>query len=68
MEWISVDDRMPDEFNSVIICDSKADCQDMRDPIIGHYEPDIDSGTWYRDWSSEVLNVTHWMPLPEPPK
>ena len=56
--WISVDDRLPDELQHVLIDDFNG---------VGH--------TIYRVkafkkanvvW--EQTNVTHWMPLPEPPE
>lgn len=57
-EWISVEDRLPDEDVRVLVCiDSDR-----------HYiKMDTDrilKGKWVR-WSTYV---THWMPLPEPPK
>ena len=59
-EWISVKDRLPDANESVL--------------CYFHYGPNfpaviceneyIGSGMWMADGSK----VTHWMPLPEPPK
>ena len=62
-EWISVDDRLPEE---------KANC-------IVHYQHSYcdNDGYWaigmcFYDGEKFQLNpaykVTHWMPLPEPPK
>lgn len=64
MEWISVDDRLPEDFESHesfyivsskgLVCFSTAFFKD------GEF------------WSSKdfvgLTDVTHWMPLPEPPK
>ena len=59
-EWISVKDRLPEEWNRVLV-----------------YIPHIDvmtfaklrGGSWYATWDSMKLDhVSHWMPLPEPPK
>ena len=61
-EWISVkDSRKPPVFNVVLITDG--DC--------------IDLGAWQgrgHGWASDFSyidgseDITHWMPLPEPPK
>ena len=76
MEWISVKERLPDENIEVLICI----CEDIvqaysdgknwrgsryvRDHMSDGYVGDskiIKIGSPH-DW------VTHWMPLPEPPK
>lgn len=56
-EWISVEDRLPEEFKSVLVCGD-----DIRSVAL--YKDAI----FYVDFS--VLHhskVTHWMPLPTPP-
>lgn len=57
-EWISVEDKLPNEFTSVL--------------VVGG---DIRSCALYRDkkfYTDFPLptneGITHWMPLPEPPK
>lgn len=59
MEWISVNDRMPDDIDEVLIFENGC-------IIIGHY---------YHQWIDEALtfsiiqeDVTHWMPLPKSPE
>lgn len=58
-EWISVKDRLPDVGRDVLfVCENKS-------YGVGAY-----SDT-YRDFFSgqfPVKGVTHWMPLPQPPK
>lgn len=57
MKWISVKDRLP---NSVyVLC-----CYNNSLPFIASY------GVWGSYWThkGEQIHVTHWMPLPEPPK
>jgi hypothetical protein len=58
MEWISVKDSLPDHGVSVLVVDGFRDIWIM----------DIDENGIFRcpyeGWS---MDVTHWMPLPDPP-
>ena len=73
MEWISVNDRLPEQHKEVLISIEYGD-------VIQAYYSD---NRWYisrdvRDNATDCYanvarliegsNVTHWMPLPEPPK
>jgi len=67
--WISVKDKIPEENISVIGCDINGITTDDREPIKCHRE-----GKKYY-WLNEYnyaeyvpVNITHWMPLPEPPE
>ena len=58
-EWISVRDHLPEECVHVLCCTmTKKKTQNI---IIGYYA----DGFWRVGMNS---NVTHWMPLPEPPE
>ena len=62
-EWISVKDRLPEE-------NLRALCFIQKDGIqilcFGKYGGRM---TWQGDeYNYELNEVTHWMPLPEPPK
>ena len=58
-EWISVEDRLPDENVRVLVW-----LQDDAKPFT-HIDTDRRlHGKWVR-W---VTDITHWMQLPEPPK
>ncbi|WP_419716272.1 DUF551 domain-containing protein [Acinetobacter modestus] len=59
MEWISVEDRLPDR-NRVIVLTKNGSVG------IGRYTPE----NKFSDWSLWCCcgNPTHWMPLPAPPK
>lgn len=56
--WIPVTERLPDPFERVIVCrdDGKVEqgCKDVRD--------------WWKVYGTRTKQVTHWMPLPEPPR
>jgi hypothetical protein len=57
MEWISVEDRLPKDYQLVIV-----------DGGVARLQGDF----WYSYTGSNgrfiTWRVTHWMPLPEPPK
>ena len=72
--WISVEDRLPDE-----LCEVMAWAGDKYKQCIAYFG----GGRWVNDDTGKVLGytqknpdgfvhkiegVTHWMPLPEPPK
>lgn len=69
MKWISVKDRLPNGERVLVKSISIGQCVASR---CGDWKPD---GTW-GDWEWGILNdivfnkneVTHWMPLPKPPK
>ena len=52
-EWISVEDRLPELYEFVFVF---ADCERKISRM-------IDNEIWY-----DVINVTHWMPLPQKPQ
>ena len=57
--WISVEDGLPDELQSVLSFASR-DGVSQSIYRAGNFKKSL--VVW------EHLNVTHWMPLPEPPK
>ena len=66
-EWISVDERLPteeeyrDEYGELIpilVCE-----KDTRYPYRAMYD-----GTEWGDGLMKIRGITHWMPLPMPPK
>ena len=72
-EWISVDDRLPDnkEYDWVL-AQVVEDNGFMHIPTVMEYRQS--KNDWFEEtygWLSEhngLFTVTHWMPLPEPPK
>ena len=66
-EWISVDDRLPEYSN-----DGFADAVLVTDGFVQHMAYFV-GGEWRFAESGEIkepmwYRITHWMPLPEPPK
>ena len=70
MKWISVKDRLPEEFESVLVCNLNGITQDERDIEIAILHEDkifYYVAPWNYDLFS-IAKATHWMPLPEPPE
>lgn len=66
--WISVKDRLPDDKELYLICNES----NFEKINIAYYQPIGDKFSNYEPFwqgrSSRSTCVTHWMPLPEPPK
>ena len=62
-EWISVDERLPEEKMNCIVHYKHAYCDNDDYWAIGICF--YDGEKFQMDWS---YKVTHWMPLPKPPK
>ena len=58
-EWISVEERLPECRKHVIVCDENGIVGEAYHFGKGRFE-------WMED--EKLVFVTHWMPLPEPPK
>lgn len=63
--WISVEDKVPnwidaweEAFNYVLVYDERYGVNMAR----------FERGAWIMRLECALNNVTHWMPLPEPPK
>ena len=54
-KWISVKDRLPEKHGHYLV---------VRDN--GYMSVDMYSRSSH--WGKDVCKITHWMPLPEPPK
>ena len=62
-EWISVKDRLPSEFETVIVGRSDDHvCPCAREAMHRGNGKFMQSGL-----NIDFVNPTHWMPLPEPP-
>jgi len=60
IEWINVNDRLPDEYSSVLVVSEGS-------VYSGFLQK---SGEWYLDNSLHIrgIFVSHWAVMPEPPK
>lgn len=81
MEWISVKDRIPEVSGAKNdrlpdLCESAPvlAITEYGVMVVAQYATDIDDETgestryWYIKGIDVIYGVTHWMPLPEPPK
>ena len=60
-KWIPVTERLPERGVEVLVCDTRED-------YVSIWEH-MGDGLWFGNeviWATE--DITHWMPLPEPPK
>lgn len=60
--WINAKERLPDRFRPVIVCREKA----KGEYIVEQGFKDV--GDWWKVYGTRTKKVTHWMPLPAPPK
>lgn len=85
-EWISVDDRLPDSDQDVILCTREIETYGKhyekkkiyRNIYMGYFDgyewlTSYCHGCEYifkmnEKYPNETIEVTHWMPLPQPPK
>ena len=60
-KWIPIEQQEPSEFELVLCC------------ILGEKENAIEilyrhGDSYYSDYDGGIIEISHWMPLPEPPK
>lgn len=67
-EWISVKDRLPEVFDEVIVYFNGSisiawrETEKRKRGIVGwHWDSQM-------SYPESLVNVTHWMPLPNPPE
>lgn len=77
-KWISVEDRLPED-DKAVLCKQVNNkdlmiCRLSNNEWHESYEDIYAVGGWINSFVSSVednecyLRITHWMPLPEPPK
>jgi len=64
LKWIKVSESLPENLSSVIGCFDQ-------NKVGNFYYQEMDK-KWYQDgWGNELsrtFDITHWMPLPNPPE
>lgn len=60
-KWIPVSERLPGVYETVIVCD-------VREQYVGAWMYYGNDDWVYDDKMFDTGEITHWMPLPEPPK
>ena len=63
-EWISVNDRLP-ENGGYVVCIAKRNPFSRFMPMVAR----IEKNGWVNPITEQYISeVTHWMPIPQPPK
>ena len=63
-EWISVDDELP-EAGEYVVCIAKRNPFSVFMPMVAR----IEKNGWVNPITEQYISeVTHWMPMPQPPK
>ena len=63
-EWISVEDELP-EVGGYVVCIAKRNPFSRFMPMVAR----IEKNGWVNPMTEQYISeVTHWMPMPEPPK
>lgn len=63
-EWTSADDELP-EVGGYVVCIAKRNPFSRFMPMVAR----IEKNGWVNPITEQyILEVTHWMPLPQPPK
>lgn len=67
MTWININDKLPNPGETVLVFTNDESDYEYIAPIrLGIID---DRNCWYNECLGEIEehNITHWMPLPEPP-
>ena len=71
-EWISVKDKLPPHNHDVLVYRPDMAMKILVDNYYGYYGED--DAEWHEGWAKygkDIHNnplITHWMPMPQPPK
>lgn len=64
MKWINVNDKLPD-CEQVIVCDFG---KNVFEAFFSNGKFYLEYNPYARIYETIDTSITHWMPLPEPPK
>ena len=71
-KWISVADRLPKLFKSVLVVITEKELTHIQLAHLTYVLDSPDKKLWYigEDWNNDYVSklITHWMPLPQPPE
>lgn len=67
-KWISVEDRLPSEGQDVLCCQETSEVAVMSNYSMGQFYLQKYQSEGERIFKSMWADVTHWQPLPTPPK
>ena len=76
-EWVPVSERLPELYEEEIKDEGETIKYMVSDPFLAYTDKGIvavcvysvqDGKEWWNEDSGAEHKVTHWMPLPEPPK
>ena len=72
MKWISVKERLPEYQERVLVHEEVKPEWENLSVTIGYLNTttkgkSFETNEWYSDNNYQSIDVTHWMPLPEPP-
>ena len=65
-QWISVKDRLPNDYQPVIVSDGEETEFAIFYDLYNGYGQTFVTPDCYEE--ERIEGITHWMPLPEPPK
>ena len=68
MKWISVKKKMPDYYTTVLVILASKDKIIIPTITIAWLASDGDKFIWTRQFSDDIIDISHWMPLPKIPK
>lgn len=71
MEWIRVQDKLPEKYSRVLVTNGKEVCIHYKQSGVNFEDErgyDLYCGSHYDNCRIDEGEVTHWMPLPEPPE
>ena len=67
MNWISVKDRLPAIGQNVLVWDGNTNLDNIPTYELAKYLS-FNNGNFFISGPYSLQAITHWMPLPEPPK
>lgn len=67
MQWISVNDQLPEEGKNVLVFSGMIDVNNIPIYEIATYRI-FNNGSCFVTGPYSLSDITHWMPLPQPPK